>query len=178
MTNSKTTLEHQRLKQQWAGEEDWYQWGPYLAERAWGTVREDYSETGGAWEYFPHDQARSRAYRWNEDGMGGICDREQHLCLALALWNGQDAILKERAFGLTGNQGNRGEDVKEIYFYEDATPTHSYLKYRYYYPQQAYPYESLVAQNRNRSRSESPFNLLDTGVFQHENIQNKERYNY
>ncbi len=146
---------------------NWDQWEPYLSERAWGTVREDYSEHGTAWEHFPHDHARSRAYRWNEDGMGGICDIEQRLCLALALWNGRDPILKERAFGLTGNQGNRGEDVKEVYFYADATPTHSYLDYRYCYPQSAYPYAELVAQNQQRSRQQAPFNLIDSGVFEH-----------
>ena len=149
-------------------EQNWEQWGPYLSERAWGTVREDYSEHGTAWEYFPHDHARSRSYRWNEDGLGGICDIEQRLCLALALWNGNDPILKERAFGLTGNQGNRGEDVKEIYFYADATPTHSYLDYRYYYPQTAYPYAELVAENQRRSRNEPPYNLIDSGVFEHD----------
>jgi hypothetical protein len=145
----------------------WDQWGPYLSERAWGTVREDYSEHGTAWEYFPHDHARSRSYRWNEDGLGGICDREQRLCLALALWNGRDPILKERAFGLTGNQGNRGEDVKEVYFYADATPTHSYLDYRYCYPQSPYPYAELVAENQRRSRLEPPYNLVDSGAFEH-----------
>jgi hypothetical protein len=145
--------------------QNWDQWGPYLSERAWGTVREDYSEHGTAWEHFPHDHARSRAYRWNEDGLGGISDREQRLCLSLALWNGRDPILKERAFGLTGNQGNRGEDVKEVYFYADATPTHSYLDYRYCYPQAAYPYAGLVAENQHRSRSDPPYNLIDSGVF-------------
>ncbi|MGB5439695.1 MAG: glucosidase [Gammaproteobacteria bacterium] len=146
---------------------DWLAWGPYLAERAWGTVREDYSARGTAWEYFPHDHARSRAYRWNEDGLGGICDREQRLCLALALWNGEDPILKERAFGLTGNEGNHSEDVKEVYFYADATPTHSYLEYQYCYPQSAYPYERLVRENRRRSRSEPSYNLIDSGAFEH-----------
>jgi hypothetical protein len=155
--------ERQRLND----EQDWEQWGPYLSERAWGTVREDYSEHGTAWEHFPHDHARSRAYRWSEDGLGGICDREQRLCLALALWNGHDSILKERAFGLTGNQGNHGEDVKEVYYYADATPTHSYLDYRYCYPQTAYPYAELVAENQRRSRSEPPYNLIDSGVFKH-----------
>lgn len=154
--------ERRRLREAQA----WQQWGPYLAERAWGTVREDYSEQGTAWEHFPHDHARSRAYRWSEDGLGGICDREQRLCLALALWNGRDPILKERAFGLTGNQGNRGEDVKEVYYYADATPTHSYLDYRYCYPQAAYPYAELVAQNQRRSRTDPSFNLVDSGVFE------------
>ena len=159
------TTERDRLEAQHQGRENWRLWGPYLAERAWGTVREDYSPGGTAWEYFDHDQARSRAYRWNEDGMGGICDSEQRLCLAIALWNGVDPILKERAFGLTGNQGNHGEDVKEYYFYLDATPSHSYLRYLYKYPQRAYPYAQLVEENGRRSRSEPAFNLADTGVF-------------
>jgi hypothetical protein len=141
-------------------------WGPYLAERAWGTVREDYSAHGEAWEHLDHDQSRSRVYRWNEDGLGGICDEQQRLCFALALWNGRDSILKERAFGLTGNQGNHGEDVKEYYFYLDATPSHSYLRYLYKYPQAEYPYGWLVEENRRRGRQDPPFNLLDTGVFQ------------
>ena len=159
------TTERDRLEAQHQGRENWRLWGPYLAERAWGTVREDYSAGGTAWEYFDHDQARSRAYRWNEDGMGGICDSEQRLCLAIALWNGVDPILKERAFGLTGNQGNHGEDVKEYYFYLDATPSHSYLRYLYKYPQRAYPYAQLVEENGRRSRSEPAFNLADTGAF-------------
>jgi hypothetical protein len=162
---SLTNMEQQRLDNQRQGKENWRLWGPYLAERAWGTVREDYSPDGTAWEYFSHDQARSRAYRWNEDGLGGICDEEQHLCFAVALWNGRDPILKERAFGLTGNQGNHGEDVKEYYFYDDALPSHSYLKYLYKYPQAAYPYAQLVAENANRGRNQPPFSLLDTGVF-------------
>ncbi len=157
--------EQQRLEAQRVGTENWRLWGPYLAERAWGTVREDYSESGNAWEYFDHDQARSRAYRWNEDGMGGICDEQQRLCFALALWNGRDPILKERAFGLTGSQGNHGEDVKEYYFYLDATPTHSQLRYLYKYPQVAYPYARLVAENARRTRTEPPYSLLDAGVF-------------
>ena len=160
------TAEQQRLLANKQGQEAWDLWGPYLAERAWGTVREDYSEHGTAWEYFPHDHARSRSYRWNEDGLGGISDKEQRLCFAFALWNGVDPILKERAFGLTGNQGNRGEDVKELYYYQDATPSHSYLRYRYLYPQQAYPYEQLVRENQQRSRQQPPFNLIDTGVLQ------------
>ena len=157
--------EKQRLDAQHRGTQDWRLWGPYLAERAWGTVREDYSDHGNAWEYFDHDQARSRAYRWNEDGLGGLCDEQQRLCFALALWNGRDPILKERAFGLTGNQGNHGEDVKECYFYLDATPSHSHLRYLYKYPQAPYPYASLVAENARRSRHDPPFGLLDTGVF-------------
>ncbi len=158
--------ERHRLEQQRLGEADWQLWGPYLAERAWGTVREDYSPGGNAWEDFDHDQARSRAYRWNEDGLGGICDSGQRLCFALALWNGRDPILKERAFGLTGHQGNHGEDVKEYYFYLDATPSHSYLRYLYKYPQVAYPYNRLVEENQRRSRHEPPFTLWETGVFE------------
>jgi hypothetical protein len=157
--------ERQRLEAQREGREDWRLWGPYLSERAWGTVREDYSPYGSAWEHLDHDRSRSQAYRWNEDGMGGICDEQQRLCFALALWNGKDPILKERAFGLTGNQGNHGEDVKEYYFYLDATPSHSYLRYLYKYPQAEYPYGALVSENGRRSRQDPPFNLLDTGVF-------------
>jgi hypothetical protein len=143
----------------------WKKWGPYLSERQWGTVREDYSENGDAWNYFSHDQARSRAYRWGEDGLGGICDEKQKLCFALALWNERDPILKERLFGLTNSEGNHGEDVKEYYFYIDSTPTHSYMKYLYKYPQREYPYSHLVETNRRRSREESEYELLDTGVF-------------
>jgi hypothetical protein len=157
--------ERQRLERQRENKENWRLWGPYLSERAWGTVREDYSEHGAAWDYFDHDQARSRAYRWSEDGLGGICDERQYLCFALALWNGVDPILKERAFGLTGNQGNHGEDVKEHYFYLDATPSHSYLRYLYKYPQAAYPYQALIDENARRGRDQPPFTLLDTGVF-------------
>lgn len=157
--------ERQRLENQRLGRQNWRLWGPYLAERAWGTVREDYSPDGSAWEYFSHDQARSRVYRWNEDGLGGISDEKQRLCFALALWNGQDPILKERLFGLTGAEGNHGEDVKEYYFYDEATPSHSYLKYLYKYPQAAYPYRQLVVENQRRSRHDPPFSLLDTGVF-------------
>jgi hypothetical protein len=156
--------ERERLENQRQGQESWDLWGPYLSERAWGTVREDYSADGTAWEYLPHDQARSRAYRWNEDGLGGISDAGQYLCFAMALWNGRDPILKERAFGLTGNQGNRGEDVKEYYFYLDATPSHSYLRYLYKYPQREFPYRRLVEENRSRGRDQAPFNLLDSGV--------------
>ncbi len=143
----------------------WKKWGPYLSERQWGTVREDYSENGDAWDYFTHDQARSRAYRWGEDGLAGISDDRQHLCFALALWNGKDPILKERLFGLTNSEGNHGEDVKEYYFYLDSTPTHSYMKYLYKYPQAAYPYADLVETNRRRNRNEFEYELLDTGVF-------------
>ena len=144
---------------------DWKGWGPYVSDRAWGTVREDYSADGSAWDYFPHDHARSRAYRWSEDGIGGQCDRQQRLCLALALWNGKDPILKERLFGLTGSEGNHGEDVKEYYFYIDNLPTHSYQRMVYKYPQAEFPYERLVQENRRRNRYEAEFELLDTGVF-------------
>ncbi|MBN3921860.1 glucosidase [Nostoc sp. NMS4] len=143
----------------------WKRWGSYLSERQWGTVREDYSPNGTAWEFFPHDHARSRAYRWGEDGIGGISDNHQRLCFAIALWNGEDAILKERLFGLTGNEGNHGEDVKEYYFYLDNTPTHSYMKYLYKYPQAAFPYSQLVEENRRRGRQRSEFELIDTGIF-------------
>ncbi|MBI2411720.1 MAG: glucosidase [Deltaproteobacteria bacterium] len=165
MKNTGMNAERERLEAEERGAEDWRLWGPYLSERAWGTVREDYSPHGTAWEDFSHDQARSRAYRWNEDGMGGISDKEQRLCFALALWNGVDPILKERAFGLTGNQGNHGEDVKEYYFYLDATPSHSYMSYLYKYPQAQYPYSLLVDENGRRTRSDPPFSLLDSGVF-------------
>jgi hypothetical protein len=157
--------EKQRLQEDKNGEALWKKWGPYLSERQWGTVREDYSENGDAWNYFPHDQARSRAYRWGEDGLAGISDDHQVLCFALALWNGKDPILKERLFGLTNSEGNHGEDVKEYYFYLDSTPTHSYMKYLYKYPQAAYPYDQLVHVNRNRSRNEMEYELIDTGVF-------------
>ena len=143
----------------------WNRWGPFLAERAWGTVREDYSANGDAWNYFPHDHARSRVYRWNEDGLGGICDRHQYLCFALALWNGHDPILKERMFGLSGPEGNHGEDVKEYYFYLDNTPSHSYMKYLYKYPQAEFPYQQLLDENRRRSRLEREYELVDTGIF-------------
>jgi hypothetical protein len=143
----------------------WRKWGPYLSERQWGTVREDYSDTGDAWSYFSHDQARSRAYRWGEDGLAGLSDDRQRLCFALALWNGKDPILKERLFGLTNSEGNHGEDVKEYYFYLDSTPTHSYMKYLYKYPQAAYPYSDLVDTNRRRTRADLEYELLDTGVF-------------
>ena len=139
-------------------------WGPYLSERQWGTVREDYSANGDAWNYFPHDHARSRAYRWGEDGLAGISDVEQRLCFALALWNGQDPILKERLFGLTNGEGNHGEDVKEYYYYLDATPDHSYLKMLYKYPQAAFPYEQLVNENGSRGLEDNEFELIDTGV--------------
>ncbi|WP_044250584.1 MGH1-like glycoside hydrolase domain-containing protein [Chondromyces apiculatus] len=159
------TAEHQRLEESRDRRERWKSWGPYLAERAWGTVREDYSKQGHAWEHFPHDHARSRAYRWNEDGLGGLCDRNQTLCLAVALWNERDAILKERAFGLSGPEGNHGEDVKEVYYYEDATPTASYLRYLYRYPQRAYPYAELVDAARHRTSADPEVNLEDLGAF-------------
>lgn len=143
----------------------WMKWGPYLSERQWGTVREDYSESGNAWDYFSHDQARSRAYRWGEDGLAGISDNKQHLCFALALWNGKDPILKERLFGLTNAEGNHGEDVKEYYFYLDSTPTHSYMKYLYKYPQVAYPYANIVDTSKHLGRDQLEYELLDTGVF-------------
>jgi hypothetical protein len=140
-------------------------WGPYLSERQWGTVREDYSATGDAWNYLPHDHARSRAYRWGEDGLAGISDEQQRLCFALALWNEKDPILKERLFGLTNGEGNHGEDVKEYYYYLDATPDHSYLKMLYKYPQAAFPYSQLVLQNQSRGLQDNEFELIDTGVF-------------
>ena len=143
----------------------WRKWGPYLSERQWGTVREDYSENGDAWNYFSHDQARSRAYRWGEDGLAGFSDDQQRLCFALALWNGKDPILKERLFGLTNSEGNHGEDVKEYYFYLDSTPTHSYMKYLYKYPQASVSVCDLVETNRRRSRNEFEYELLDTGIF-------------
>ena len=155
------TIEQERLE---SGSE-WKQWGPYLSERAWGTIREDYSANGDAWDYLTHDMARSRAFRWSEDGLAGICDDDQRLCFALALWNGRDPILKERLFGLTGNEGNHGEDVKEVYFYLDSTPTHSYMRMLYEYPQAALPYSDLVAENRRRGRNDFEYELLDTGVF-------------
>ena len=150
------TQEEIRLSESGARRKHWKRWGPYLSERAWGTVREDYSAYGNAWEYFPHDHARSRAYRWNEDGLAGICDRQQMICFALALWNERDPILKERIFGLTGNEGNHGEDVKEYYFYLDCTPTHSYMKYLYKYPQREFPYGQLVEENRRRGKNQIP----------------------
>ena len=159
------TAEHVRLEEARQQKVPWKKWGPYLSERQWGTVREDYSEGGDAWNYFSHDQARSRAYRWGEDGLAGISDDQQRLCFALALWNGKDPILKERLFGLTNSESNHGEDVKEYYFYLDSTPTHSYMKYLYKYPQAAFPYANLVETSRSRGRNEFEYELLDTGVF-------------
>ncbi|HYB53424.1 MAG TPA: glucosidase, partial [Thermoanaerobaculia bacterium] len=144
---------------------NWKRWGPYLAERAWGTVREDYSRDGSAWTYFPREQAHSRAYRWGEDGIAGICDRHQYICFALAFWNGRDPFLKERLFGLSGLEGNHGEDVKEYYYYLDSTPTHSYMKALYKYPQGEFPYASLLAENARRSRQDPEYELIDTGIF-------------
>jgi hypothetical protein len=154
-----------RLRSTPAQSNPWKKWGPYLSERQWGTVREDYSHDGNAWDYFNHDQARSRAYHWGEDGLAGLCDDKQRLCFGLALWNGRDPILKERCFGLTNGEGNHGEDVKEYYFYLDSTPTHSYMKYLYKYPQAAFPYDDLVATNQRRGRHDLEYELLDTGVF-------------
>src|SRR3974377_367543 len=159
------TAEEIRLLQSAARKRHWKRWGPYLSERAWGTVREDYSRSGTAWEYLPHDHARSRAYRWNEDGLAGICDRRQLICFALALWNERDPIFKDSLFGLAGNEGNHGEDVKEYYFYLDSTPTHSYMKFLYKYPQLEFPYAQLVEENRRRGKDEPEFELLDCGIF-------------
>jgi len=159
------TAEERRLEESRLRKVHWKRWGPYLSERQWGTVREDYSSGGTPWEYFPHDHARSRAYRWGEDGIAGICDRHQAVCFALALWNGRDPFLKERLFGLSNHEGNHGEDVKEQYFYLDCTPTHSYMKYLYKYPQREFPYAQLREENRRRGRHEPEFELLDTGIF-------------
>src|SRR5262245_18015183 len=157
--------ERERLAESDQHERNWQRWGPYLSEREWGTVREDYSELGAVWTSFPHDHARSRAYRWGEDGLLGITDREGRLCFALALWNGRDPILKERLFGLSGKEGNHGEDVKEVYFYLDSTPTHSYMKALYKYPQAEFPYDRLLEENRRRGKLDAEFELSDTGIF-------------
>src|SRR3954464_15653586 len=157
--------ERQRLHYADAEHVQWRRWGPYLSERQWGTVREDYSADGAGWDAFPHEQARSRAYRWGEDGIAGFCDDKQRVCLSLALWNGADPILKERMFGLTNSQGNHGEDVKECYFYLDATPTSSYLKMLYKYPQREFPYADLIETNRARGKLDSEYELVDTGIF-------------
>src|SRR5687767_7899208 len=162
---SSLTEEHKRLQASRDRSDHWKRWGPYLSERAWGTVREDYSADGSAWDYFPHDHARSRSYRWNEDGIAGICDRHQRICFALALWNGRDPILKERMFGLTGNEGNHGEDVKELYYYLDSTPTHSYMKMLYKYPQEEFPYAALREENKKRNKYDPEFELIDTKIF-------------
>src|SRR6478672_5833293 len=165
MSNLNETAEQKRLNEARDAGIRWKKWGPYLSERQWGTVREDYSTDGNAWEYFSHDQARSRAYHWGEDGLAGISDEKQRLCFALALWNGNDRILKERLFGLTNSEGNHGEDVKEYYFHLDNTPTHSYLKYLYKYPQRAFPYGQLIEENGRRAGQGFEYELLDTGVF-------------
>src|SRR5437764_1860991 len=157
--------EEKRLEEARTRKAHWKRWGPYVSDRAWGTVREDYSATGEAWEYFPHDHGRSRAYRWNEDGLAGVCDRHQFVCLGLALWNEADPILKERLFGLSGPEGNHGEDVKEYYFHLDSTPTHSYMRMLYKYPQRAYPYGDLVAENARRGRADDEYELEDSGIF-------------
>ena len=162
-----STREHQRLNEHYTKQQKWLRWGPYLSERQWGTVREDYSANGDAWEYFPHDHARSRAYRWGEDGIAGISDDLCNLCFAVALWNGQDPIIKERLFGLTGPEGNHGEDVKELYYYLDSTPTHSYMKHLFKYQQTAYPYGDIVGTNAKRTKREREYEILDTGVFVH-----------
>ena len=159
------TKEELRLQEDRDRKANWKRWGPYLSERQWGTVREDYSADGKAWDSFSHDQARSRAYRWGEDGLAGISDKHQWICFALALWNGRDPILKERLFGLTGSEGNHGEDVKEYYFYLDSTPTHSYMKYLYKYPQSEFPYAQLVEENRRRGKNALEFELINTGIF-------------
>jgi hypothetical protein len=176
MAKAPTTVEPRRtaeaLRLNEAREQgvQWRQWGPYLSERQWGTVREDYSNDGNAWDYFSHDQARSRAYHWGEDGIAGVSDDHQRLCFALALWNGKDPIIKERMFGLTNSEANHGEDVKEYYYYLDSTPTHSYMKYLYKYPHNAYPYFDLINNNRHRGRTDPEYELIDTGIF------NEDRY--
>ncbi|MDT8374241.1 MAG: hypothetical protein RQ737_09705 [Bacteroidales bacterium] len=161
----KNNVEQTRLKEQYSGKRNWLKWGPYLSERQWGTVREDYSADGSAWDHLPHDHARSRAYRWGEDGLAGISDEFCNLCFAVGLWNGKDPIIKERIFGLTGSEGNHGEDVKELYYYLDSTPTHSYMKHLYKYPQNAFPYDDLVRTNRQRTKQEKEYELSDTGLF-------------
>src|SRR5262249_53351943 len=161
MSRRANTTEQQRLLDMHAGGPDWQRWGTYVSDRAWGTVREDYSSDGNAWAYFPHDHARSRAYRWNEDGLAAFCDREQRLCMGIALWNERDAILKERLFGLSNDEGNHGEDVKEYYFHLDNVPTHSYARMLYKYPQVAFPYSDLVEENHRRSASEPEYELFD-----------------
>jgi hypothetical protein len=166
MTNGSSVTELTRLSEARDKGIPWRKWGPYLSERQWGTVREDYSENGDAWSYFGYDQARSRAYHWGEDGLAGYSDEKQRLCFALALWNGEDPILKERLFGLTNAEGNHGEDVKEYYYYLDSTPTHSYMKWLYKYPHGVYPYADLVEANRGRSRGQMEYELLDTGIFE------------
>ncbi|MGH9819533.1 MAG: MGH1-like glycoside hydrolase domain-containing protein, partial [Pyrinomonadaceae bacterium] len=165
MAQAISNAETARLEQAENKQADWKLWGPYVSERAWGTVREDYSADGSAWDYFPFEQSHLRAYRWNEDGIAGICDRRQRICFALSMWNGKDPIIKERLFGLSGPKGNHGEDVKEYYFYLDNTPTHSYMKYLYKYPQAAFPYDDLYKQNAARDKSQPEYELIDTGIF-------------
>jgi hypothetical protein len=157
--------ERERLRQADGGVQPWRRWGPYVAARAWGTVREDYSPDGESWWSFPHEQARSRAYRWSEDGLAAVCDEKQRLCLGIALWNGRDAILKERLFGLAGPEGNHGEDAKEYWWYLDSTPTHSWMRWRYHYPQAEFPYRQLLEENARRGKDVGEFELLDTSVF-------------
>src|SRR5450432_2419342 len=160
------SAEKQRLKQEPNVRTSvWKKWGPYMAERQWGTVREDYSKNGDAWNYFPHDHARSRVYRWGEDGLAGISDIFQNLCFSIALWNGKDPILKERLFGLSNPEGNHGEDVKELYYYLDNIPTHYYMKYLYKYPQEAYPYDDLINKNKSLTKNDPEYEILDTGIF-------------
>ena len=166
MPDLRDTDEHQRLNS--PHDEivaPWMQWGPYMSERSWGTVREDYSEDGNAWDYFPHDHARSRMYRWGEDGLAGICDRYQVMCFSPAFWNSNDSILKERLFGLVPTESNHGEDVKEYYYYLDSTPTHSYMKWLYKYPQGEFPYDKLIDESRRRTNAVGEYELLDTGAF-------------
>ncbi len=162
MLHAQGSAEHQRLLQDKQRTANWKRWGPYLSQRQWATVREDYSGNGDAWRSFPHDHARSRAYRWGEDGLLGICDRQCRICFALAMWNHRDPILKERLFGLSGPEGNHGEDVKELYYYLDSTPTHSYMKALYKYPQRAFPYAELVAENGRRGLHDREYELIDT----------------
>src|SRR5665213_4477349 len=162
--NVGATAEGRRLEETRTGAA-WRRWGPYVSDRQWGTVREDYSPGGAAWDYLPHDHARSRAYRWGEDGIGGFGDDQLNLCLGVALWNGRDPILKERLFGLTNSEGNHGEDVKELYYYLDGTPTHSYMRMLYKYPHAAFPYSRLVEENRRRTKADPEFEIVDTGIF-------------
>ena len=163
------TAEQQRINDNLKKEIPLEKWGPYLSERQWGTVREDYSENGDAWNYFPHDHARSRAYRWGEDGLAGISDYLENLCFAIALWNGKDPILKERLFGLSNTEGNHGEDVKELYYYLDNVPTHYYMKYLYKYPQNEFPYDNLVKTNAALTKQDPEYEILDTGIFNDNN---------
>src|SRR5690606_12699507 len=160
-----TTAEQIRLKENFEHQKYWHKWGPYLSERQWGTVREDYSPDGSAWSYFPHDHARSRVFRWGEDGIAGLSDTRCRICFSPTFWNGKDPILKERLFGVTGEEGNHSEDVKELYFHLDNSPSHAYMKYLYKYPQRAFPYDDLVRTNRMRTKNDPEYEILDTGVF-------------